>query len=316
MPDQVLIYSRFPKKQMVRIGERFDLLDAGGKPPRDVFSANELANVRALITAGGQALGAEVMDTMPSLGAIVCYGTGYDGIDRAVAKQRGITIGNSPAANAAAVADLAMTLMLAATRRLLPADHYVRSGGWANATPSPLMSAPTGLTGARLGIYGMGEIGRKVAARAAAFEMDVGYHSRSRYDLPFSYHASLEGLVEWCDILIVAVRAGADTHHIIDAAMLQKLGPNGTLINIARGSVVDQQALTRALKDNVIASAGLDVYEAEPHKPDALSELPNVVLAPHIGAHTDKSHIAMQDCVIANLTAFFAGRPLAYPVVG
>jgi hydroxypyruvate reductase len=314
MLDQVLIYSRFPKKQMVRIGERFDLLDAGGKPPHDVFGAGELANVRALITAGGQALGADVMDMMPSLGAIVCYGTGYDGIDRAVAKQRGIAIGNSPAANAAAVADLAMTLMLAATRRLLPADNYVRGGGWASAMPSPLMSAPFGLTGTRIGIYGMGEIGRKVAARAAAFEMEVGYFSRSRYDLPFTYHASLSELVEWCDILIVAVRAGADTHHIIDAAMLQKLGPHGTLINIARGSVVDQQALAQALKDNVIASAGLDVYEAEPHKPDALSELPNVVLTPHIGAHTDKSHLAMQDCVMANLTAFFAGRPLAYPV--
>ncbi len=314
MSDQVLIYSRFPKKQMVRIGERFDLIDAAGKRPRDVFSADQLANVRVMITAGGQALGADVMDMLPSLGAIVCYGTGYDGIDFAAARKRGIVVGNSPAANAAAVADLAMTLMLAATRRLLPADAYVRSGGWASATPSPLMTAPSGLTGARIGIYGMGEIGRKVAARAAAFEMEVGYHSRSRYDLPFAYHLSLVSLVEWCDILIVAVRAGPDTHHIIDLNMLKRLGPNGTLVNISRGSVIDQQVLAAALMDKVIAAAGLDVYEAEPHKPDALTELPNVVLTPHIGGHTEQSHIAMQDCVIANLTAFFAGRPLAYPV--
>jgi len=314
MPDQVLIFSRFPKKQMVRIGERFDLIDAAGKRPHDVFSAEELANVRAMITAGGQALGANVMEMLPKLGAIVCYGTGYDGVDLAAAKARGVVVGNSPAANAAAVADLAMTLMLAATRRLLAADNYVRSGGWAGGTPSPLMSAPAGLTGARIGIYGMGEIGRKVAARAAAFEMEVGYHSRSRYDLPFSYHSTLSSLVEWCDILIVAVRAGPDTQHIIDAEMLRKLGPEGTLINISRGSVIDQGALTQALRDKVIAAAGLDVYEVEPHKPDALSELPNVVLTPHIGGHTAKSHMAMQDCVIANLTAFFSGRPLAHPV--
>lgn len=298
---------------MVRIGERFDLIDTGGKSPRDVFGAEELANVRALITAGGQVLGAEVMNMLPSLGAIVCYGTGYDGIDLKAAKERGIVVGNSPAANAAAVADLAMTLMLAATRRLLPADNYVRSGGWVSAIPSPLMGAPQGLTGARIGIYGMGAIGRKAAARAAAFEMEVGYHSRSRYDLPFAYHASLTGLIEWCDVLIVAVRAGADTHHIIDAEMLKRLGPDGTLINISRGSVVDQNALTVALRDKVIAAAGLDVYETEPHRPDGLTELPNVVLTPHVGGHTAQSHIAMQDCVIANLTAFFAGKPLAHP---
>jgi hydroxypyruvate reductase len=316
MPDQVLIYSRFPKKQMVRIGERFDLIDAGGKPPRDVFSADQLANVRAMITAGGQVLGAEVMDMLPKLGAIVCYGTGYDGVDLEVAKQRGIAVGHSPAANAAAVADLAMTLTLAAARRLLPADNYVRSGGWASATPSPLLSAPQGLAGARIGIYGMGEIGRKAAARAAAFEMEVRYHSRSRHDVPFAYHADLEGLVEWCDILIVAVRAGPDTHHVIDARMLQRLGPGGTLVNISRGSVVDQRALVTALTDKAIAAAGLDVYEVEPHAPDALTALPNVVLTPHIGGHTVQSHIGMQDCVIANLTAFFAGKPLVYPVKG
>jgi lactate dehydrogenase-like 2-hydroxyacid dehydrogenase len=314
MPDQVLIYSRFPKKQLIRIGEHFDLIDAGGKPPRDVFDAGQLSKVRAMITAGGQALGADVMDMLPSLGAIVCYGTGYDGIDFAAARKRGLVVGNSPAANAAAVADLAMTLMFAVKRRLLPADNYVRTGGWAAATPSPLMSAPSGLTGARLGIYGMGEIGRKVATRAAAFEMQVGYHSRSRHDLPFAYHASLASLVEWCDVLVVAVRAGTDTHHIIDAEMLKRLGPEGTLINISRGSVVDQKALTAALKDKTIEAAGLDVYEVEPHKPDALTELPNVVLTPHIGGHTAQAHIAMQDCVIANLTSFFAGKPLAYPV--
>ena len=144
MPDKVLIYSRFPKAMMVRIGERFELMDAAGKPPGEMFSTEQLSGIRAMITAGGTPLGGAVMDTMPKLGAIVCYGTGYDGVDLAAAAQRGISVGHSPAANAAAVADLAVTLMLAVTRRLLPADHYVRSGNWAAAKPSPLMRPQAG----------------------------------------------------------------------------------------------------------------------------------------------------------------------------
>ncbi|MGP8120813.1 MAG: 2-hydroxyacid dehydrogenase [Xanthobacteraceae bacterium] len=314
MNDQVLVCSRFSKKLLARIGERFELLDTYGAPPQKAFSAAQLAPIRALITAGGQPLGADVMDVMPALGAIVCYGTGYDGVDLAAARARNIVVGNSPAANAAAVADLAMALLLAVERRLVAADRYVRDGGWIAAAPSPSMSAPRGLTGARVGVYGMGEIGRKIAARAAAFETEVRYHSRSRHDVPYAYEDTLAALVEWCDILIIAVRAGPDTHHVIDAAMLQRLGAGGTLINIARGSVVDQPALTAALAQKTIGAAGLDVYETEPHRPDALTALPNVVLTPHLGGHTASSHLRMQDCVIANLAAFFAGRPLAYPV--
>lgn len=314
MPDKVLIYSRFPKAMMARIGERFDLVDAAGKPPIETFSAEQLSGIRALITAGGQKLGGDVMDMLPKLGAIVCYGTGYDGVDFDAAKQRNIVVGNSPAANASAVADLALTLMLAVTRRLLPADQYLRAGGWSSAKPSPLMSPQPGNPGRKVGIYGMGEIGRKIAARAAAFETDVAYHSRSRHDVPYRYIPSLAELVEWCDVLMIAVRAGADTRHIIDAGMLKKLGPNGYVVNIARGSVIDQQALLAALASNTIAGAGLDVFETEPHAPDALTTFPNVVLTPHIGGHTLDSHLAMQDCVMANLDAFFAGRPLAFPV--
>lgn len=315
MPDKVLIYSRFPKAMMARIGQHFDLVDAAGKKPADVFSAEELSGVRALITAGGQALAGDVMDMLPSLGAIVCYGTGYDGVDLAEAAKRSIVVGNSPAANASAVADLAIMLMLTATRRLLPADNYLRSGGWADAKPSPLMSPPVGMPGRRIGVYGMGEIGRKIASRAAAFETEIGYFNRTQYhDLPYRYFSTLDSLVEWCDVLIVAVRAGPDTHHIIDAAMLRKLGDKGTIVNISRGSTIDQAALIAALADKTIASAGLDVFEVEPHKPDALSAFPNVVLTPHIGGHTIESHVAMQDCVIANLTAFFSGKSLPYAV--
>lgn len=314
MPDKVLVQSRFSKALLARIGEQFDLLDTKGRDPSEVFAQGDLARVRALVTMGSAPLGGAEMDRLPSLKAIVCYGTGYDGIDLKAAAERGIAVGNSPAANAAAVADLAVTLMLAVTRRLLPADEYVRSGGWAGAKPSPWLVAGPGNPGRKVGVYGMGEIGRKIAARVAAFECDVAYHSRSKHDVPYRYVDSLAALVEWCDVLIVAVRAGADTHHIIDAAMLKRLGPQGCLVNISRGSVIDEAALTTALGDKTIAGAGLDVFETEPHAPDALTAFPNVVVTPHIGGHTTDSHVAMQDCVIANLRAALDGKPLPYAV--
>jgi lactate dehydrogenase-like 2-hydroxyacid dehydrogenase len=314
MPNKVLIFSRFPKAMMVRIGERFELMDAAGKPPTDAFTAEQLSGIRAMITAGGTPLGGAMMDMMPKLGAIVCYGTGYDGVDLAAAAKRKIAVGHSPGANAASVADIAVTLMLAVTRRLLPADNYVRSGSWSEAKPSPLMRPQAGNPGRKVGIYGMGEIGRKIAARVAAFECEVAYFSRSQHDVPYQYLPSLEALAEWCSVLMIAVRAGADTNHAVDAKILQKLGKDGYVVNIARGSVIDQRVLIAALADETIAGAGLDVYEKEPHAPDALTAFPNVVLTPHVGGHALDSHIAMQNCVIANLESYFAGKPLAYPV--
>jgi hydroxypyruvate reductase len=316
MPFKVLVYSRFPKAMMVRIGARFELMDAAGKAPAEVFTAEQLSGIRAMITAGGTPLGGAMMDMMPSLRAIVCYGTGYDGVDLAAAAQRKITVGHSPAANASSVADLAVTLMLAVTRRLLPADNYVRSGNWAAAKPSPLMRPQPGNPGRRVGVYGMGEIGRKIASRVAAFETEVAYFSRSKHDVPYQYMPSLEALAEWCSVLMIAVRAGADTQHAVDAKILQKLGKDGYIVNISRGSVIDQAALVAALADEQIAGAGLDVYEKEPHAPDTLTAFPNVVLTPHVGGHTVESHLAMQSCVIANLEAFFAGQPLPHAVRG
>src|SRR3954453_601129 len=262
MTDKVLIYSRFPKTMMARSAERFELPDTGGKPAREMFSADALGDIRAVLTAGGTPLGAEAMDLFPKLGAVVCYGTGYDGVDLAAAAARGIAVGHSPGANAASVADVAMTLLLATTRRLTVADQYVRKGDWAAARPSPLMKPPLGLSRRKVGVYGMGEIGRKIAARVAGFEAEVGYFSRTRYDdLSYQYLPSLEALVEWCSVLMIAVRASAETAHIIDADLLKKLGPDGFVVNISRGSVIDQAALVAALKDGTIAGAGLDVFE-------------------------------------------------------
>jgi lactate dehydrogenase-like 2-hydroxyacid dehydrogenase len=179
-----------------------------------------------------------------------------------------------------------------------------------------MMRPQQGMPGRKVGVYGMGEIGRKIASRVAAFESEVGYFSRSPHDVPFQYLPSLEALAEWCSVLMIAVRAGDDTHQAVNADILKKLGEDGYVVNIARGSVIDQTALVAALTDKTIAGAGLDVYAREPHAPDALTALPNVVLSPHIGGHTLESHVGMQDCVIANLEAFFAGKPLPYAVRG
>ncbi|MCK1266965.1 hydroxypyruvate reductase [Bradyrhizobium sp. GM2.2] len=314
MTDKVLIYSRFPKTMMARFAERFELLDTGGKPAREMFSAGALGDIRAVLTAGGTPLGAEAMDLFPKLGAIVCYGTGYDGVDLKAAAARNIAVGHSPGANAASVADIAMTLMLAATRRILVADQYVRSGDWAASKPSPMMRPQAGMPGRRIGVYGMGEIGRKIAARCASFESEIGYFSRSRYDLPYQYFPTLEALADWCSVLMIAVRAGAETQHAVSADILNRLGADGYVVNISRGSVIDEKALVLALTQKTIAGAGLDVYDKEPHAPDALTALPNVVFSPHIGGHTLESHVAMQNCVLANLTAFFEGKKLPYAV--
>ncbi|WP_316182124.1 MULTISPECIES: 2-hydroxyacid dehydrogenase [unclassified Bradyrhizobium] len=315
MPDKVLIYSRLPKSLTQRFAGRFDLLDSGGKPAHEVFPADEVARIRALITAGGTPLGAADMDRLPALGAIVCYGTGYDGVDLKAAAARNIAVGHSPGANAAAVADVAVMLMLATTRRLTVADAYVRDGGWASAKPSPLMKPPPGLAGCKVGVFGMGEIGRKIASRVAAFETEVGYFNRTRYDdLPYQYFPSLDALAEWCTVLMIAVRASAETTHVVNADLLKKLGTDGHIVNISRGSVIDERALVAALKEGTVAGAGLDVFETEPHAPDELTSLPNVVVTPHIGGNTRESHVAMQACVVANLTAFFGGEMMPYQV--
>lgn len=314
MPDKILVHSRLTKAVLAPVATRFELLDTGGKPAQEVFP-NDIGEITAMLTVGGKPLTGADMDQFPKLGAIICFGTGYDGVDLAAAASRNIAVGHSPGANASSVADVAMTLMLAATRRLTIADQYVRSGDWAAANPSSWMRAQAGLRGRKVGIYGMGEIGRRIAARAAAFETEIGYFSRTRHDdLSYHYLPSLDALAEWCSVLMVAVRAGAENRHAVDADLLKKLGADGYVVNISRGSVIDEVALVAALQGNIIAGAGLDVFETEPHAPSELTTLPNVVLTPHIGGNTTESLAAMQGCVIANFEAFFAGKPLPYQV--
>jgi lactate dehydrogenase-like 2-hydroxyacid dehydrogenase len=269
---------------------------------------------RAMMTRGGAATTAALMDAMPKLGLIACYGTGYDGLDIAAADARKIAVSFSPGGNAASVADLAMAHVLASARRIVFADRYIRDGHWRVHPPEGIPVMP-GLSGRRLGIIGLGLIGTKIAARGAAFEMEIGYTGRAPHgDLAYTYHPSLLGLAEWSDILVVATRLTPETRHSIDAAVLKALGPKGHVVNIARGPIIHQTALIAALKDGTIAGAGLDVFEIEPGAPEELRALPNVVLTPHIGGSTESAQDASQSLVLANLDAFFAGRPVLNPI--
>ena len=270
----------------------------------------EARAARAVTTLGGLRTDAALMAALPQLGLIACYGTGFEGVDRKAAAARGIQVTNAGDANATGVAEFAMGLILASARRILEGDRLIRAGGWTSLTIDRMPLVP-GLAGRRLGIYGLGAIGLRIALRAAAFEMQIGYHNRTpRPTLPYAYLPDLAALAAWADVLVVAVRASAANEQAVDAAVLRALGPAGVLVNIARGSVVDEAALCEALEQGWIAGAGLDVFAAEPRVSDRLRALPNAVLTPHMAELSAAAQGAQQDILLANLDAFFAGRPL------
>jgi len=268
--------------------------------------------IRGIAASGESKVGAELIARLPALEIISVMGVGYDGIDVGAAKARGIQVTHTPNVLNDDVADLAIGLMLCAARQLPAADRYVRSGQWAAAGPMPLARK---MSGARLGLVGMGRIGQAIARRASAFGMDIAYTARSaRPGVPYRYLPTATALAAESDFLVVITPGGAGTRKLIDAEVLAALGSDGILVNVARGSVVDEAALIDALEQGVIAGAGLDVFENEPHVPARLLALPHVVLAPHIGSATGQTRQAMADLAAANLAAHFAGLPLLSPV--
>ncbi|WP_395703607.1 2-hydroxyacid dehydrogenase [Aquabacterium sp.] len=267
--------------------------------------------IQGIAASGESKVGAELIAQLPSLKIISVMGVGYDGIDVAAAKARGVMVTHTPNVLNDDVADLALGLMLAAARNLAAADQYVRQGRWVDG-PMPLARK---LSGARLGIVGMGRIGQAIARRAAGFDMPIAYTSRSpRPELPYTYYPNATLLAEASEVLVVITPGGAATRKLINADVLRALGPTGLLVNVARGSVVDEQALIEALENGTIAGAGLDVFENEPHVPERLRALPQVVLTPHIGSATHSTRQAMADLAFGNLRAHFAGQPLPTPV--
>jgi lactate dehydrogenase-like 2-hydroxyacid dehydrogenase len=273
--------------------------------------ADVLARVRAVVTIGSVAIGANAMARMPELGLIACVGSGYEGVDVPAAEARRIAVTHGPETNASSVADLAIGLMIECVRGMPRARSRLYAGQWqgnATARAQPVR----GLTGRRLGVYGLGAIGKRIAVRAAALEMEIGYHNRRRVSgVDYRYFEDLRALAQWSDVLIVAARADAANRHSVDRDVLAALGAEGFVINIARGSIIDEAALIEALAGGALGGAGLDVFEHEPNVPAALLAMPSVALTPHIGGSTIEARQAMEVLLLSNLDAFFRGeRPL------
>ncbi|MCR0983016.1 2-hydroxyacid dehydrogenase [Roseomonas populi] len=310
MKPVILMAPRLPQPLVARLEERYTVLGPLERSEAACLPPGADA-ARALVTLGTLRTDAALVAALPNLGLIHLYGTGFEGVDMAAAAARGIAVTNAGEANAEAVAEFAMGLVLASGRKIAEGDRYVREGRWSGNAIERLPLVP-GLYGRRLGIYGLGAIGKRIAARAAAFGMEIAYHNRRVAEgVGYAYHDNLEALARWSDVLMVAVRAAPENRHAVNAAVLEALGPEGEVVNISRGSVVDTEALCDALERRAIAGAALDVFEDEPNVPERLRAIPNAVLTPHVAAYSASAQAAQRQLVWDNLEAFFAGRLLS-----
>jgi len=268
-------------------------------------------DVQAILsTYNSSGVSERLMSALPNLEVIAQFGVGYDNIDLQAAHARGIAVTNTPDVLTDDTADVALFLTLNVARRAVEADMFVRVGRW----KSGAMPLSTSISEKTVGVVGLGNIGKAIAQRAAAFNTTVVYHSRSEKDVPYKYYSDLSEMAQDCDFLILACAGGPETENLIDYKILEKLGPSGFLINIARGSVVNEEDLLIALRNQAIAGAGLDVFANEPDVPEELLKMDNVVLSPHVGSATVETRSKMGQLVIDNLNAHFEGQSLLSPV--
>ena len=279
----------------------------------DALMRQVAGSVSAAVTTGLAGYSRRHVKALPALKLIACFGNphGMSAEDKAAAKARGVVVTNTPDEITATVAELALGLMIAVMRRIAEGDRFVRSGKWAAGPPPPGRS----LEGKTCGIIGLGRIGREIARRVEVFGMTVRYHGpRKKADAPYSYHPDLVGMAGQCDCLVAMCPLTPQTRGLVDAHVLAALGPQGFFINMARGPVADQPALIAALREKKIAGAGLDVYWDEPNVPAELVAMENVVLTPHIGSTTREIREERGRKLLANLRAYFAGKPVLTPV--
>jgi lactate dehydrogenase-like 2-hydroxyacid dehydrogenase len=283
------------------------------EPNPDLWLAEWAPRIRAIAMTGGHApLDEAYMRQYPKLEIISSFGVGYDNIDAKAAARRGIIVTNTPGVLDDEVADTALGLMIMTVRQLPQSERYLRAGQWSAKGAYPLSPS---LRDRTVGILGLGRIGKAIATRVNAFGLEVVYHGRhAQTDVPYRYYASLIDMAKAVDILVVVAPGGPGTRHIINAEVLGALGPDGVLINVARGSLVDEKALIKALRNKTILGAGLDVFENEPSVPEELIALDNTVLLPHVGSASVKTRRAMAECVVSNLFAWADGKPPLTPV--
>ncbi|MEJ8852193.1 2-hydroxyacid dehydrogenase [Variovorax rhizosphaerae] len=304
---RVLQHGRLLPALEQRLAERYDLHNLWQEADPQAYLAAHGGEFTALVTSARFGADAAMIAAMPNLKAISSFGVGLETLDLDAARARGIPVGYTPDVLNDCVADTAFVLVMDVARRISASDRFVRRGEWRNG-PFPLA---TKVSGKKLGILGMGRIGRVIARRASGFDMEVRYHNRRPLtDTGHAYEPTLKSLAEWADFLVIASAGGPETRGLVSREILDALGPDGYLVNISRGSVVDEKALIEALQEKRIAGAGLDVFEDEPNVPPAFFELDNVVLLPHLASNTNETRAAMAGRVEENLAAALAGQPM------
>ena len=294
------------------IAERLPLHRLWLEADPDAWLAKQGPRLRALASNGHQfPIDSGFMSRLPQLEIVASFGVGYEHIDAEWAGEHGIIVTHTPGVLDDEVADIAMALTIMAVRRLPQAERFLRAGEW----PTSSFPLTASLNDRTMGILGLGRIGKAIARRAQSFGLEIVYHGRqAQPDVPHRYFSSLTEMAKACDILMVAAPGGPETRRLVDAEVLRALGPDGVLINIARGTLVDEPALIEALRAGTILAAGLDVYENEPNVPAELIALDNAVLLPHVGSASVKTRRAMADCVVDNLVAWSEGKPPLTPV--
>ncbi len=306
----LLVLNQQTPEHLQQIGAVYDLVYAPTPAERAAAVAGRGRDIRAVLTIGTLGLTPDEIAAMPALELVCCMGVGYEGLPMDVLRARGIATANGAGTNDSTVADHAFGLILAIVRRIPERDRLCRDGVWRD-----VLTMPPQLEGRRLGIFGMGAIGAKLARRAAGFDMPVGYHNRKPVEgSPHRYFDDLAELARWCDVLVCAAPGGAATRHKVNAAVLEALGPQGYLVNVGRGSLVDTEALAAALRSETIAGAALDVYESEPKRPEPLVGLANIVLSPHMAGWSPEAVQRSVDRFMANAEGHFAGRGVVSPI--
>ncbi|KAJ0492075.1 putative hydroxyphenylpyruvate reductase [Helianthus annuus] len=294
------------------LDKRFNLIRLWNYPQKQEFFKNHSDSIRGVVNNPWHPADREFIDSLPALEIVSSYSVGLDHVDLGYCKGKGVKVTNTPDVLTEDVADLAIGLMLTTLRGISECDRYVRSGLWKKGD----FKLTTKFSGKKVGIIGLGRIGTAIAKRAEAFNCPISYYSRSeKPESNYKYFPSVVELASHCDILVVACPLTEQTRHIVNREVLDALGPKGFLINIGRGPHVDEPELVAALVEGRIAGAGLDVFENEPHVPEELFGLDNVVLLPHVGSGTVETRNAMADLVIGNLEAHFSKKPLLTPVV-
>lgn len=304
MPADILITAPLPPFLYDPLKAAYRCHDYQQAGDKEAMLAAEGAAIRGLVQGGGTVTATKLLDALPRLEIISVFGVGYDGVPTAYCRQRGIKVTNTPDVLTDDVADVALALVLMTGRGFVRLNRFVHAGEWEKKSPE----LTTKLAGRKVGILGLGRIGKAIAERVAAMGMKVAYTGRKPQDVRYEYIADLKALAAAVDFLIVACPGGEATRNIVNADVLAALGKKGTLINIARGSIVDEPALVAALKAGTIKAAGLDVFADEPHIPAAMMTMDNVVLLPHVGSATRETRQAMGDLCKANLDAWFADK--------